>query len=201
MWHRSTVSKLLRSRSVVGDLVPGCMDYSSGRPVRRLEEPIPDAFPAIVSRNDWLAVRALKDGRAPAVRGRGASLPLSNVFAGLARCCECGAAMTRVYKGSGPKGGKAKLVCTRAKAGAAQHPYRSQDLDTLHAAFWRHWGALVADIPVGERGGGLDCERADLLGAIDATENRLADLQEGRGQPPSGARAARIRALEAALGS
>lgn len=201
MWHRSTISKVLRSRSVVGELVPGRMDYSSGKAVRRLEQPIPGVFPAVVSHDEWQAVRALKDGKAPAVRGRGAKTPLSNLFASLARCPECGAAMTRVCKGSRAKAGKPKLVCTKAKAGAAPHPYRSQDLEQLHDAFDRHWQALLADIPAGDTGEGMDREWSDLLGTIDSTENELADLHQLHLARPSGTLAARILGLEAALAS
>lgn len=201
MWHRSTISKVLRSRSVVGELVPGRMDYSSGKAVRRLEQPVPGVFPAVVSRDTWQAVQALKDGKAPAVRGRGAKAPLSNLFAGLARCPECGAAMTRVYKGKASKAGNPKLVCTRAKAGAAQHAYRSQDLETLHSAFRRHWQALLADIPAGDAGAGIDREWSDLVGTIDTTEGDLSDLHEQHRARPSGTLAARIRGLEAALAS
>lgn len=201
MWHRSTISKVLRSRSVLGDLVPGRMDYSSGKAVRRLEEPVPGVFPAVVSRDTWQAVRALKDGKAPAVRGRGAKAPLSNLFAGLARCPECGAALTRVYKGDRAKAGKPKLVCTRAKAGAAPHPYRSQDLETLQDAFLRHWQTLLSEVPAGAAHGGLDNERADLVGTIDATEEELASLHLVHQSRPTGTLAARIRGLEAALAS
>jgi DNA invertase Pin-like site-specific DNA recombinase len=201
MWHRSTISKVLRSPSVVGVLTPGRMDYSEGRKVRLLEDGIAGAFPAVVSQTDWLAVRALKDGKAPAARGRGASAPLSNIFAGLARCPECGAAMTRVYKGGGPKGGKAKLVCTRAKAGAADHGYRSVTLDTLQDAFVRNWRTLLSEVPAGDTGGSLDaeCRNLETVTSVAGDElERLAYLFE---RAPSETLAIRIRGAEAQLHS
>jgi DNA invertase Pin-like site-specific DNA recombinase len=201
MWHRSTIGKLLRFPAVIGTLVPGRMDHSGGKALRRLEEAIPNAFPAVVSEADWIAVRVLKDGTAPGVRGRGATAPLSNVFASLARCPECGAAMTRVFKGSGPKGGRPKLVCTRAKTGAAEHAYRSVDLDTVHGAFYRHWHALVADIPAGEAGGHLDDAFRDLSAAIDAAVDDLQALDESYRRRPSTVLASRMRAVEGAIRS
>lgn len=201
MWHRSTISKVLRSRSVVGELVPGRMDYSSGKVVRRLEQPVLDAFPAVVSREDWNAVRVLKDGKAPAVRGIGAKAPLSNLFAGLARCPDCGAAMTRVFKGNAAKCGKPKLVCTRAKAGAATHPYRSQDLETLQEAFLRSWQALVAEVPAGERNDEMDSERRKLVGAIFALEDRVETLGQHYQRAPSRSLLAQINGARAELGS
>ena len=55
MWHRSTIAKVLRSPSVIGTLLPGRMDHSEGRKVRKLEQPIAGAFPAVVSIADWTA--------------------------------------------------------------------------------------------------------------------------------------------------
>lgn len=199
MWHRSTISKLLRSHSTIGALVPGRMDFTGGRKVRQLEEAIPGIFPAVVSEADWLAVRALKDGKAPAVRGRGAAAPLSNLFAGLARCRECGAAMTRVFKGSGPKGGKPKLVCTRAKAGAAHHAYRSICLETLHSAFERQWQGLLESIPAGNGDAALDGECNNLSAVASVTEDELERLTMLFQRFPSETLASNIRDKEAQL--
>ncbi|WP_161566039.1 recombinase family protein [Caenibius tardaugens] len=201
MWHRSTVSKILRNPAVIGTLVPGQMHHTDGKAERVLEPPIPNVFPAVISQADWTTVRALKDGIARAVRGRGANAPLSNIFAGLARCPECGAAMTRVYKGSGPKCGKPKLVCTKAKAGAASHSYRSITLPDLHDAFERGWQRLVAEVPAGNAGTELDRDHADLCGTIDAAERELADLTARFERSPSSALSVRLRALNATLAS
>lgn len=201
MWHRSTVAKVLRNPAVIGTLVPGHMRHEGGKAERVLEPPIPNVFPSVISQADWTTVRALKDGIAPAVRGRGAVAPLSNIFAGLARCPECGAAMTRVYKGGGPKGGKPKLVCTRAKAGAAGHAYRSVNLPALHEAFARGWQRLVAEVPAGNAGVELDRDHADLSGAIDAGEQELAELTARFDRVPSHGLSARLRALDGALSS
>lgn len=75
MWHRSTVAKLLRNPSAIGTLTPGRMDYGTGKRERKLEAEIVGAYPAVIALGDWLAVRAMKDGRTPAVRGRGAAAP------------------------------------------------------------------------------------------------------------------------------
>ena len=201
MWHRSTIAKVLRNAAAVGTLVPGRMDYSDGKKTRRLEDPIPGAFPAVVDKATWETVRALKDGKAPAVRGRGAKGTLSNLFAGLARCPECGAAMTRVNKGSGPKGGKAKLVCTKAKAGAADHGYRSVSLSDLQETVEAKWQGLLIDIPAGPGGGALDEDMTNLEALIMVTGDELAEVVERQSRKPSHALASRRRALEATLAS
>ncbi|MBB3034742.1 recombinase family protein [Alteriqipengyuania lutimaris] len=201
MWHRSTVSKLLRNSAVVGTLVPGRVDYSSGRKLRVSEEPIPDIFPAVISRFDWEAVQLLKDQQTPAPRGKAATGALANVFAGLARCPECGATMTRVMKGSGPKAGKPKLVCTKAKAGAASHRYRSVPLDVLQRAALGKWQHLLIDIPAGQGGGDLDGEIDNLNAVIDVTIDQLQEMAEVNRKLPSRELAARHRALKASLAS
>ncbi len=201
MWHRSTVSKVLRSPSVVGDLVPGRMDYSNNKRVRVLEEPIKGVFPAVVSEADWFAVRALKDGKAPATRGRGANAKVVNLFAGLAECPECGSRMTRVMKGTTRKPGNPKLVCTAAKAGAAAHAYRSISLEGLEDVFLDKWQSLLAAVPVGDAGGQLDAECANLEAAISVGEDELKALHETQERRPTTAIAARMRATDAALNS
>lgn len=201
MWHRSTIAKVLRSSAVIGTLTPGRMDHSEGRKQRLLEEPIPGVFPAVISGEEWAGVRALKDGKAPAVRGRGAVRPLSNLFAGLARCPECGASMTRVYKGARAKAGSPKLVCTRAKVGAADHPYHSVDLGQLHEAFLAKWEAIPADVPAGDQSANLDRDYRDLIGSISAAEDELADIDRRHGDRPSQSARIRRQAVEALLAS
>lgn len=198
-WHRSTVSKLLRNPAVIGALTPGHIEFIGGKRRRVTEEPIAGVFPAVISEQDWLTVRALKDGKAAAQRGRHASAPLANIFAGLARCPECGAAMTRVNKGNPAKGGKPKLVCTDAKAGKATHGYRSVPLDQLTDAFLTSWQSLMAEIPAGDRGGSLDTEASQTRGAISALEDHLESLVVATESNPSVALAGRVRQVEEEL--
>lgn len=204
-WHRSTVSKLLRNPAVIGQLVPGHIEFdANGKKMRVTEEPIVGAYPAIISDEDWLAVRALKDGSTHAPRGRGASRPLQNVFAGLAQCPECGAAMTRVFKGR--KGGKPKLVCTMAKAGKAKH-YRSVTLDYVENALFDKWQGLLADVPSADGDELLDRAVQDLEGSIEAKQDHLAELlaELERGASQTLTKATRrieeeLRTLKEALG-
>lgn len=182
-WHRSTVSKLLRNPAVIGQLIPGHIEFDpSGKKRRVTEEPIAGAYPAVVSEEDWLAVRALKDGTTTSPRGRGAVQPIRNLFAGLARCPDCGASMTRVFKGS--KGGKPKLVCTMAKAGKAKH-YVSVSQDEVEEALRDNWQALFADVPAGAADDHLNRLVDDLQGTISAKEDHLADIQQELGQHAS----------------
>jgi DNA invertase Pin-like site-specific DNA recombinase len=198
-WHRSSVAKILRNDAVIGRLRCGYMDFEGGKSRRVMEEPIENAFPAIIAEADWLAVKAIKDTRG-STRGKHGSAPVTNIFAGLAKCPECGAAMTRVYKGGGPKGGKPKLVCTQAKLGAAAHGYRAVDLPTLEEAFRRDWQALLlADVPAGERGVAMDDDFNRLEATVSALEDHLQELLEIEAQQRSRAVVVRIVKLEAEI--
>lgn len=198
MWHRSTISKMLRNDATVGTLTPALISYSTGKRQRLFEAPIEGAYPAVISQADWLAVQAIKTGGASVPRGRGAVYPLANLFAGLARCPECGAAMTRVHKASGAK---PRLVCTRAKAGAAAHGYHSIYQDVVEAAFLSDWQGLLVDVPAGTQGQTLDTENGDLQGVIWETEERLSQQMVVFDRSPTTTVASHIRSLELQLDS
>lgn len=198
MWHRSSVSKLLRNPAVVGRLVPGYMEFTDGHRRRVTEEPIEGAFPVIVALDDWAAVRAIKDGSSSRPRGRHATAPLRSIFAGLARCPDCGAAMTRVMKGNTSKGGRPKLVCTRAKAGKAQH-YVSVPQEVVEDMFLRHWAKLMVDAPAGDRAPELDRVVQDLEGAVSSVVESLDNLTILLARSPSATLAAQIRKTEEGL--
>jgi DNA invertase Pin-like site-specific DNA recombinase len=196
MWHRSAIAKLLRNPSVIGTLIPGRIAYVDGKRTRVLEEHVLNAYPAVIAEADWFSVKALKDGQTGAVRGLGAKAPLANVLSGLARCPDCGAAMTRVNKGR--KGGTPKLVCTRAKAGAEKH-YRTVSLALVEQAVLSSWGKLMASVPAGERHADLDRDRDNAQGAIGALEDHLGDLEEALIRSPSATVARAIQRVEQEL--
>jgi hypothetical protein len=141
------------------------------------EEPIPNAFPAVISEADWLAVRALKDGKLRGARGRNAAKPAVHLLAGLAKCPACSAAMIRVNKGSPAKGGLPKLVCRAAKAGAGCN-YVSVRVRDAEEAILSDWGALFANIPADDASGELDGRYSELEGAIHGTEDHLDALAD-----------------------
>lgn len=195
-WHRSTISKVLRNPAVIGTLTPGHIEYVNGKRVRQLEKPIPKAFPAIVSEADWLSIRALKDGAAPAVRGRHAPSGVAHMLAGLARCPACASTMVRVNKGGGGKAGQPKLVCSKAKVGAGC-PYVSVRVSDVDGALLGDWGGLLADVPAGDRNERLDKEYAALSCNIEGVESLLYDLADALAAAPSTTGASRVARLEA----
>lgn len=197
-WHRTTIAKVLRNPSVIGTLIPGRLDYVDGRKVRHFDEPVPNGYPAVISDADWLAVRAIKDGTSAAVRGRHAAAGVAHLLAGLARCPSCGSAMVRVNKGNPAKGGKPKLVCSKAKVGAGC-AYISVPVDQTDGAVAFHWGNLLADVPAGDAHTALDRSHGDLEAAIMGTEDLLSDLAEAHARTPTTVGASRIAKVEGEL--
>lgn len=197
-WHRSTIAKLLRNPAVTGRLTPGRIDYDEhGKRRRVLEEPIEGAFPRVISEEDWLAVRAIKDGTSPSSRGRPAKAGIQNLFAGLAKCPDCGATMTRVFKGK--RGGTPKLVCTMAKLGKADHSYASVNQNEVEDAFARNWQGLLADVPAGEPDEHLNHLVEDLEGSLRAKEDHLGEVSRELELRPSTAGLRQARRIEEEL--
>jgi len=194
-WHRQTVSKLLLNRAVIGELVPGHIEFQNGKRRRVLEDPIPGVFPAIITQAEWEAVQALKDGHAPSVRGRGVNRPLSNLLGGLCRCPRCGSTMTRVVKG---KRKAPKLACTKAKAGDGC-VYHTVQLEDVETAVLLSGGRLLSDIPAGDAEAVLDAKVLQLENNIAGTLDHMRDLGDALEANPSKAGAARLAKLEREL--
>jgi DNA invertase Pin-like site-specific DNA recombinase len=128
-WHRSYVLKILLNPAVTGVFTPHIEEHRDGRLRRIAQKPIADYYPRIIDNETFERVQTLIRARARTVGSRN----VASIVAGLARCPECGSTMTRVMKGSDPKQGRPKLVCTKAKASAGCN-YRAVPLaDVEHA--------------------------------------------------------------------
>jgi DNA invertase Pin-like site-specific DNA recombinase len=199
-WHRSTVAKMLRNPAVIGTMVPGRIDFVDGKKVRRFEQPVINAFPAVIADADWLAVRAMKDGATSAVRGRHAANGVAHIIAGLARCPACGSTMVRVNKGNPAKAGQPKLVCTKAKTGMGC-PYVSVSVSAVQGAILYNWSELLANIPAGTAAVHLDTDYSRLEANIMGTEDILTDLSDSMMKHPTAAAAQRVAKIETELQS
>ncbi len=94
-WRKTTVHKLLTNEAYTGTLVWGQKARDGQQPVR-----VEDAFPAIVSQQEFQRVRKLLEARAPKVtHPRRAASPY--LLSGLARCETCGKALTAAEAKSG----------------------------------------------------------------------------------------------------
>ncbi len=94
-WSKNTVHGMLTNEAYTGTLVWGVRSKDKAPPVR-----VEDAFPAIVTRDEFERANQLLQSRAPkVVHPRRASSPY--LLSGLARCESCGQALTAAEAKSG----------------------------------------------------------------------------------------------------
>jgi len=105
-WHKSTISKILKNRSVIGTYVAK-KDEEGQRVVAK---EIHNYFPAVIEESLFNKVNYLN------TNSPGRKAYYSNVFSGLLYCSHCGEKMSLVNKGKAPKGNK-YLVCGSARYG------------------------------------------------------------------------------------
>ncbi|MFM0323714.1 recombinase family protein [Caballeronia glebae] len=189
-WHRTYIRKILANPATMGTFIPHRMEHLNGKKSRVPQEPVPDYFPPVVSAEAFES--AQRQSQAP---GRHRAGQVVNLLAGLAKCPKCGSTMTRVNKG-GPKGGKPKLVCTKAKAGAGCE-YHSVTLETVEEAIILNAGYLSGTAPTGKVE--LDTQLQHTEHAIDATVDAIENLVSVLARSPSPAVSAKLSGLEVSL--
>jgi DNA invertase Pin-like site-specific DNA recombinase len=193
LWHRSFVKKLLESEAVVGVYTPHTQSHDAmGRRVRTPGEPVPNYYPRIIDDDLFNDVQAMRLGGRRQPSPKGTRRPM-HMLAGIARCGLCGEAMTRVYKGA--KGGKPKLVCTKAKVGAGCS-YQAVNVEDVERAIRDDIAFLVETAPTGDEGLDAEMERLETTQeAIDEMLRNIADSIALGGD--SATLRDRMRALEA----
>ena len=170
MWHRSYVKKIVANGAVVGELTPHTVSHDArGKRTRRPEPSLPNYYPAVIDLETFTKVQAMRAGskRQPSAK----TGSITYVVAGLAKCGLCGATMTRVMKGR--KGGRPKLVCTRAKAGAGCE-YRAVSLEAVEDTITANMAFLAGTAPSGSDD--LDEAWESLETAQAATEDQIENL-------------------------
>lgn len=131
IWQQSSIDKILKSRSVLGEYQPyrRVVDFDEGKKLSVPDgEAIKGFYPSIISEELFSqANRALAQRRTSKQTKTGDLF--SNLLQGVAKCGVCGSAMHFVNKGERPKGGN-YLVCSKAKVGAGC-PYHGYKYETL----------------------------------------------------------------------
>ncbi len=192
-WHRAYINKIVDNPAAKGVYVPHRYEFTGSKRVRVPLDPLPGYYPAAVSDETFQRAKELRDGggRQKARAGQPVSL-----LGGLARCPLCESTMTRYSKGSGVKGGKPKLICTKAKAGAfcVRHPVTLADVEDALLSGSRQW---LADCPSGDEG--LDDTLRGVLAGIDGLEDAIGNVLDALAKGPSAALSARLHDYEQAL--
>jgi DNA invertase Pin-like site-specific DNA recombinase len=195
-WHRSYVAKILANPAVIGTFHPHLIEYDDASKRRVPLEPVEGFYPAVVSRETFFEVQALKQALSAPQRGRHAHSPITNVLAGLAACPKCGESMTRVAKGNRSK---PSYVCTRAKIGAGCE-YKSVRCDVVQEALLRLLPGVLRNLE-GATGGdeGLDDAIEKATEAVDHLHDRIGVLLDNLSYEQSPALRKRLAEREADL--
>lgn len=192
MWHRSYIKKISENPAVIGTFVPHTVEWVGDLKSRKAQGEINGYFPAIVPAEVYQAVQAMKrDGeKAPISRQGG----LRSMFAGMAKCCACGASMTRVSKGEKGKAGKPFFVCTSAKVKAGCS-YRAVSQHIVEQAFIRDVELLGSLVP------SKNLEMEDTIARVSdvwkSSLEEIAHLSDGVAQSGSPTLVKALSAAEA----
>ncbi len=171
-WHRSYVKKILENPAVIGTFTPHLLDRSGTTKRRVPQAPIHGYFPAVVQEGVFQDVQAQRLGGQHPAR-QGGKHPIASIFAGLAECPLCGGTMTRVWKGR--KGGKARLVCAKAKTGAGCD-YHGVHVEQAERALVENASWLEAHAPGGD--GDLDVEVEQHRTSLEVLDDHIGNLLE-----------------------
>lgn len=175
-WHESTIHKILTSTALYGEYqrmaVSNGTDPSTGdernfkNPVG---EPIADYYPPIMTKEEFLALQAVRRERAKKGRGSKGS-HFTSLFSGLLRCGYCGHSMIiSAYSNTRTKDIKRSIVCSGAKRGLGCH-FVMWDYDN----FERTIMAYLKDVDFS----GLIDDSKSLAKEIQMHEARVTSLDD-----------------------
>lgn len=172
-WHRTFVAALLETPAVIGTYIPHTLEHLGGKKVRKPQLPIKNYFPAIIDKETYERVRALRLNTTSPLRGRHASNELHNVFGGLARCPLCGESMTLVNKGKKCK--YKYMVCSSARIGIGCK-YRSIPYPRVEGAFLSESPNVFFEIPPGDKAPDLEDKIVQLEESIEQQKEGIQRL-------------------------
>lgn len=198
LWHATYIAKILDNPAVIGRLIPHTLEHEGRKKVRKPQQAVEGYFPSVVTPELFARVQDSRRGnRNPPHRQHQAGI--SSLFAGLAKCPECGSTMTRVSKGKGPKQSRPYFVCTKAKGGAGC-TYAGIRQEPIETAFIEQIGGLLCRVPSGT--GGLDQIILGLETAISETQDYIGKISEALiSNPSSPVLSAKLREAEDSLDS
>lgn len=141
-WHASYIDKILNNPATYGTLTP-FTSRSERKADRDACDPVEDYYPAVVERETFEAVQAVRASKTPR-RGRHSTSKVQNVLGGLATCPLCGSTMARVSKNKAK--GWVYLVCQKARQGAGCQ-YNAVRYDCIEPAVYDNVMTLANSCP------------------------------------------------------
>lgn len=137
LWARTSLSRILTDRSVLGEYQPHVGKHNGIGDKKRkpLGDPIPDYYPQIIDEETFLKAQIARKSRFVG-RGKVNRNKFSNLFRNILRCGYCDGKVEYVDKGDSSKGGK-YLTCSNAKRGGEcthnkHYKYLPLELMLLH---------------------------------------------------------------------
>jgi DNA invertase Pin-like site-specific DNA recombinase len=186
-WHASYIQRILRSSTVIGEMVPHTESHEGGKMTRTPTAPKVGYFPAAISRDLWDRAQTMLT--TSGAKKQPAKGEIKSILAGLAKCPACGGSMTRVMKG---ERSRPTLVCASAKIGG-DCKYVSVPLALIEAAFVRN-----AKMPIPRADNSIEQAIKEADAALDATLDSIETLLDQIERKPSLALRKRLDAHEAA---
>jgi hypothetical protein len=183
-WCHSYVAKLLADRAVMCEYQGHSTE--DGRRVK-VGDPVPDYFPAIVSKEEWFRVRAAVTTRGKKERGRRGH-GVANLFTGLIRDARDGQAMHLTYSGHSRVNNSHVLVSYGVRNGVPDAVDKPFPYDFLEHAFLKLVRELKAEDfrprPEGQRASelaGLEARERELQASVDAMKQHVRE--KGASEP------------------
>lgn len=137
LWARTSLSRILTDRSVLGEYQPHIGKHNGIGDKKRkpLGDPITDYYPQIIDEETFLKAQIARKSRVIG-RGKVNRNKFSNLFRNILRCGYCDGKVEYVDKGEGSKGGK-YLTCANSKRGGEcshnkHYKYLPLELMLLH---------------------------------------------------------------------
>ncbi|CED62261.1 recombinase [Moritella viscosa] len=140
LWARTSVSRILTDRSVLGEYQPHVGKHSGIGDKKRkpLGDPILDYYPQIIDEETFLKAQIARKSRFVGKRsGKLSNDHFSNLFRSFMKCGHCDGKMEFVNKGSDKSRGGKYLTCASSKRGGGctqnkHYKYLSLELMLLH---------------------------------------------------------------------
>lgn len=138
-WQKSSVSKILTNRAVLGEYQPHTKVKGKRVPIGKVAM---GYYPAVIDADLFHAVQHARQARKTAGGGR-LGRTLANLFSKIMRCGHCGASMVITNKGT--SGGGSYYVCSNAKRGLGceKVTWAHRSLETSILTFVREIGATA----------------------------------------------------------
>ncbi|WP_309645689.1 recombinase family protein [Phenylobacterium sp.] len=195
-WFNSTVADMSRSIAAIGLYQP-FTGHQKGANRKPDGDPIEGFYPAIIDRDQFHRVQAIRAGRRnPAARP--ASRTFTNLLVGQVQCEQCGGVvgyLTSTFPKKPHWKPRGVLRCNGVARGLCNNrsrvPYDDLEADLL---------PFVASLPLGRNAGADDLKESELLALVGQRQELVAKIETLLDQLESGGAVAdRLRKREAEL--